>query len=416
MNLLFIDQFAGYHGASPEWEGPDSGLFSAVGRHHALARELSALGANVGIATSCPAPPDGGKDGDGFFTVTREGVTYLLFPSPMRLPGEHLRLGSALGFSGSLGDNAAKVAAMTAPAAVISASLAPFDFGAAAKVASLSGARLVWEMTAIEPDSLIRAGKLARFGPAALFLLAARARAVRRADVVVSPLITADTWMERMGAPDKLRFIPEAAPDYDSCPCDEALPAVDFITKLRGEGKFVIAYAGEMSRAAFPETLLRAVRELGDGYAAAFAGDGGQNVLLKREARDTGMQNAYFFDGLSPAGGQAFCAAADCSFAPETETGLPVGELLPRMMAGRPVIYAGVTPPAILAKTGCGLSCPPRDPKALAQAAARLRAFSGDELDAAGKAGRDYALERHTPAKQAERWLRLLTELTEGTK
>ncbi len=411
-----IDQFAGYMGSGPEWEDAGRNLFYAAARHHALARELVRLGHSVTVATACPEPPAGSEGLPMFARDEREGVEYLMTKSPNCLPGEHLKLGTVLAFPAALSENAEAIAALSKPDVVVSASAAPFDIAAAAKLAECAGAKLVWEMTDLEPESLVAAGRIAPWGPISLLLRRNVSLALSRSDRVLSPLLSADRWMESRGGVQKLCFVPEAAVDYKGVPCDEALPAVDGILKLKGEGRFVVVYAGPVTRDPALESLVAAAGELGSGYAVVIAGNGSHNVILKRMAKASGLENAHFFAGLSREGEQALCSAASVSFAADppnvsAEIGPLAGNLLSRMLAGRPVVYASVAPPAMLVKTGCGVACEPGDPHSVAQAIAKLAACSKTELDSAGAAGRAYALDRHTPEKQAERWEKILLEL-----
>ena len=65
------------------------------------------------------------------------------------------------------------------------------------------------------------------------------------------------------------------------------------------------------------------------------------------------------------------------------------------MMAARPIIHAIDAPGDLVAESGCGLSIPPENPQAIADATLHLMALSLDEREAMGQRGRHYVLAHH---------------------
>ena len=64
-------------------------------------------------------------------------------------------------------------------------------------------------------------------------------------------------------------------------------------------------------------------------------------------------------------------------------------------MAAKPIIFAIEAGNDLVAEAGCGISIPPEDSSAIAQAAKALAAKSQEELEAMGQRGRDYILQHH---------------------
>ena len=74
-------------------------------------------------------------------------------------------------------------------------------------------------------------------------------------------------------------------------------------------------------------------------------------------------------------------------------------------MAEKPVIYAYEAGNDPVAESGCGLSVPPEDPSAIAEAVARLMGLTAAERQAMGARGKEYVLAHHDYRILAERFL-----------
>lgn len=75
------------------------------------------------------------------------------------------------------------------------------------------------------------------------------------------------------------------------------------------------------------------------------------------------------------------------------------------MMAGRPVVCAVEAGNDPVGEAGCGVTVPPGNPQAIADAVRRLASMPGSERDAMGERGRAYVLARHTYLVLAHRFI-----------
>ena len=92
-----------------------------------------------------------------------------------------------------------------------------------------------------------------------------------------------------------------------------------------------------------------------------------------------------------------------------TEQGYSVAEkVFDYMMAAKPVLHAVEAGNDLVAENGCGISCPPEDPAALAEAVLRLRAMTAAEREAMGLRGKEYVMRHHDYRVLANRFLEVL--------
>ena len=77
-------------------------------------------------------------------------------------------------------------------------------------------------------------------------------------------------------------------------------------------------------------------------------------------------------------------------------------------MAAKPIIYAIEAGNNPVKEAGCGISVPPEDPEAIADAIRQLAGMSQSERYNMGQRGRDYVLQNHDYRVIARRFLEVL--------
>jgi glycosyltransferase involved in cell wall biosynthesis len=78
------------------------------------------------------------------------------------------------------------------------------------------------------------------------------------------------------------------------------------------------------------------------------------------------------------------------------------------MMAGRPIIHAVEAGNDLVKESGCGISIPPEDPVAIAEATKKLMSMSPQELEEMGKRDREYIINSHDYRILAKKFLEIL--------
>ena len=88
--------------------------------------------------------------------------------------------------------------------------------------------------------------------------------------------------------------------------------------------------------------------------------------------------------------------------------GVSPNKLMDYMMAGKPVVFAIDAGNDMVAEAQCGVSIPPEDSDAIADAARRLAATDPQELRAMGERGHAFILQHHEYDVLARQFLEAL--------
>lgn len=175
---------------------------------------------------------------------------------------------------------------------------------------------------------------------------------------------------------------------------------------------FVAMYVGAHGTYSSLETVLDAAERLRDDprIRVVLVGGGDRKAALVEEAGRRGLDNVTFVDSVPKREVPSWLARADVCLLPYQDNPLFAGALPNKAFdylgAGRAIIAAA---PAgeltrMIAAAGCGVSVPPEDGAALADA---IRAMAADPEEAArmGAAGRLHALEHYDRAALAAKFV-----------
>ena len=127
-------------------------------------------------------------------------------------------------------------------------------------------------------------------------------------------------------------------------------------------------------------------------------------------ARDLELDNVSFPDAVPKAEIGRLMERADAFVfgvrdLPLYKYGMSLNKLTDYLMAGRPIIYYGRSAYNPVSEAHAGLTVPPDDPAALADAIEELARLSPTERKHMGQNGRRWALEHHNIASLADRLL-----------
>lgn len=219
---------------------------------------------------------------------------------------------------------------------------------------------------------------------------------------------------------DKIHIIPNWADEdiYRPVPPDPNLAAEYGFT-----GRFNIVFGGNLGAAQAMQNVLAAAALLRDVPAVQFVliGDGVDEVPLRRQADEQGLKNVRFI-GRQPADRMPyFFALADALLIhlkndPLFEITIP-GKTMAYLACARPIICSVAGDAAdIVRDAGAGLTCPPEDPRALAQAIRELYALPVEKRKAMGQAGRTVFLEKFERMKLVKRYENLFNDIVRRRK
>jgi glycosyltransferase involved in cell wall biosynthesis len=170
--------------------------------------------------------------------------------------------------------------------------------------------------------------------------------------------------------------------------------------QMKAEG-FVVTFAGNLGYLQGVETIVEAASLLRSRADIAFRiiGDGALRSDLERMAADLRVSNLAFLGTRSPNVLPAYLEASDALVvhlrAGELNELVMPAKTLSYLAAGRPLIVAATgAAETLVNECGAGLTLPPGDPAALAQAIEQLFSMTSDERVAMGRRGRECAESR----------------------
>lgn len=280
------------------------------------------------------------------------------------------------------------------PDVVVGSSPHPLAALAAAFMARRWGVPFVLEVRDIWPQTLVDVGRMAPRHPLVWVFRVVERALYRMAQRVVILLPGARTYLEEQGvARDRIILVPNGA-DLSLYPDPRPAPRAD---------PFRVVYAGAHGVANSLDTVLDAAAQLQQRRVPArfvLVGDGPERQRLLTRAAKQGLSSVEFRDPVPKQ--QIPGLVADCHAgllllkdAAVFRHGVSPNKLFDYMAAGRPVIFgvrAGNDP---VADAGCGISIPPEDAGALADAVAALAAMTGEARDTMGARGRRFVEQRH---------------------
>lgn len=290
------------------------------------------------------------------------------------------------------------------PDIVIASSTYPLDIYPAHRIATKYHARLIFEVHDLWPLSPIELGGMSPKHPYIMLLQRAEDYAYQNADSVVSMLPKAESHMREHGL-DRGKFVyipngiavPEWQLDNTSLPPEYSQK----LANLREKGRFVVGYTGGHGLANALGPLVEAGEQLLDEPVTfVLVGQGPDKEKLKQLARKKGLKNIVFFPPVIKARIPALLKAMDALYIgfrsePLYRFGVSPNKLLDYMMAAKPVIYAINAGNDIVAESQCGLSIPPDDPHAIANAIRSLMSMSPLERETMGEKGKEYVINGH---------------------
>ena len=219
-----------------------------------------------------------------------------------------------------------------------------------------------------------------------------RAAAIR----VISPGFR-DDLLRKGVAPEKVRVISNWVDTGFYKPVE---PDLELARELGLAGRFNIVYAGAIGLAQGLDTVLDAASLLQDlpGLQFVLIGDGVEAPRLKKITQARQLQNVRFLGRYPVDAMPGFYALADVLLIhlrddPLFRITIP-HKTITCLASGKPMLAAVEGDAAEMVRSaGAGLTCPPSDPKALADAARQFFTMASAERDEMGQNGRRIACE-----------------------
>lgn len=401
------------HYASP----PDS---SAGTRHYSIGRELVRRGMDVTIFAAGFDHATSREERVHGWSLTRSqwftGVRFVWLRTFPYRGNTWRRMVNMAGFALLL---VLAQVRRPAPDVVVGSTVHPFAALAGWIIAKLRGARYVYEVRDLWPQTLIDLGALQPNAASARLLRAIEAFLVRRAETIITVLPGMSTYLDDRGLPSAhVRYLPNGV---DLVAADLATTSLgptvqgNALSRLLSElgrrresGEVVFAYAGAHGRVNRLEIVLAAFalanRRTRTPIHLLLVGDGPEKEALKQRANEIGLTNVTFADPVPKDKLPALLNAIDVGVVHATATpiyrfGVSFNKVFDYMAARKPIVFACTAFNDPIAASGGGRTVTPDDPGALAAAVISLAAAEPGERRRMGEAGRAYAELHHDLAR-----------------
>ncbi|ALK96690.1 glycosyl transferase [Massilia sp. WF1] len=300
------------------------------------------------------------------------------------------------------------------PDVVIASSTYPMDIWPAHRIASLSGARLVFELHDLWPLTPMELGGMSKWHPFIMLIKAAEDYVYRHADAVVSVLPKVHAHVESHGMPlDRLHIVPNG---IDPREWGAAIPALDpavedRLAAISEAGKAIVGYAGTHGISNSLDTFLDAAGLMrSEPLTFVLVGGGPEKAGLAQRAQAARLDNVCFIDPVIKEQVPALLQRFDLAYIGWRRQslyrfGIAPNKLMDYMMAARPVLHAVEAGNDPVGEAGCGLTVAPESPDATAQGIRSLLSLEAAERQAMGQRGRDFVLENLTYPILSKRFL-----------
>lgn len=414
MNLLLIDHYAGSEKLGMEY------------RPYYLAREWIAMGHQVTVAAAdfTHLRRENPVISEPMAWKNIEGVPCLLVKTPPYEENDKRRVKNIWRFVWTLYRHAGEIAGRVKPQVVIASSTYPMDIYAASKIARAAGARLVFEVHDIHPETMEEIYGYSRSHPMMRAMRRAQVTAYRRADLVTSVLPGVGRHMKEAGVSEqKFAWIPNGISPEAEREKNHQEPRrhMEYISRYREKGYFIVMYVGGFAAANALDGLVEAAALSERGVLYIMVGNGMHKPQLKRWVRQHSLSNVLFLDAVDRSQVQDILSLADCLYLGARPLkvyryGIGMNKIFDYMYSAKPILCAVDAPenPVELAK--CGVLVKPGDPAGLAAAVRTLRSMPEAQRYAMGRRGKDYVLSRHTYPVIARQFAEELERIVKNEK
>ncbi|SDD94723.1 glycosyltransferase family 4 protein [Riemerella columbipharyngis] len=406
MNILLINHYAG---------SPNYGMEF---RPYHMAKEWVKQGHNVTILASSYSHLRREIDINGKNKKENiDGVNYIWYKTKPYDTNGLGRVYNIFQFLKALWGDTKNIVKEIKPDVVIASSTYPMDIWGAGRIAKKAKAQLIFEVHDLWPLSPIELGGMSKNHPFIMICQRAEDFAYKHSDKVVSMLPNVHDYMKSRGLDlSKLSIVPngiveEDWADVNSKPLSEG-PLKQFVTKVKEEGKKIVAYTGAHGLPNALDSFLDAAKLLQENKNVVFVlvGKGLEKDNLIEKKNREHIENVYFFDPISkyeiPSLLQYFdIAYIGLKYQPLFRFGVSPNKLMDYMMAGKPICYAINAGNNLVQDADCGISVEAENPQAIANGIRELLSLSDEERCKLGNNGKKYILKHQTYSKLAVKFL-----------
>lgn len=384
-------------------------------RHYTLAKELIRRGHKVTIVAASfdyltrreahLAP------GELFKLEVVEGVPFLWLRTPPYSGNTVARVWNMTVFAYRVWAIIDKVL-IERPNVVIGSSPHLFAALAAERLAARFHVPFVLEVRDLWPQTLIDLGNFSPKHPFIAFLEGIERYLYRKAAAILSLLPGAKEHMAEKGAdPSRIVWLPNGI-DLELVPPPQP---------PKSDGPFTVMYAGAHGLANGLDLALKAAHLLeregwGKRVRFRFVGDGPEKPNLMQKAQALGLRSVSFENPVPKKAVYGLLQQADAFLlilpdSPLYRWGISINKMFDYLSQARPIIFCGNTPFNAVNEAGAGITLPPANPKALAEAVKGMALMHPEERWAMGLRGRAYVEKHHSLNRLADKLEEVLKDV-----
>lgn len=407
MNIIYLEHYAG----SPK--------FGMEFRPYFMAQRWVAAGHTVTIVASSYSHlrtknPD--MKGRPYLIEMENGIRWFWIAGPSYEGNGVGRIRNILSFLHGVKKYQSEICAVGKPDVIIASSTYPLDIYPAVSIAKRFHAEVIYEVHDLWPLSPMELGHMSAHHPFIMVMQHAENKCCRSADAIVSLLpCSKEHFVEHGMAPEKFYCIPNGIVKADwEKPLPEHPVYEQQLKRWHEEGWFLIAYTGAHGVANALDSFVEAGEKLkGKKIKLLLIGPGPERERLKKKAAS--LENVDLLEPVGRTQVPELLAQMDALYVglqrqPLFRFGISPNKLMDYMMAGKPVIFAIEAGNDMVAEAGCGISVPPEDSTAIADAAEKLAVTPKEELAAMGARGHAYILKYHEYDALAKQFLDVMQE------
>jgi len=374
-------------------------------RHFDFAKELTKRGCNVTIFASSFIhgiyENKKLKNGENWKIENYEGVNFVwirTFPYNKNNWRRVLNMRSYSWKAYRLGKKIGKISAeIKKPDVIIGSSVHPFAALTGYKLSTYYKVPFIFEVRDLWPQTLIDLGEISPKHPLVIILKKLEKFLYRKASKIIVLLPRADEYIVPLGIrKDKIVWISNGV--------DLKRFEVTKNNSDVGNG-FIVLYAGAHGIANGLDTLLESARILKQRHykniTVELVGNGPEKEKLINKAKQEVLDNVFFKDSVKKDEIPTILNTADVLFSGSLtrdiyKYGISFNKLFDYLAAGKPIIFSSDSSNNPIAEASAGITVPPEDPEAVAEAIIKLYNMSEKGREQMGENGRKYAEKYHS--------------------
>ena len=312
------------------------------------------------------------------------------------------------------------------PDVILASSPHPFTGLAGYVLAKIKGARFIFEVRDLWPQTFVDIGGYSNKSFVLKLLRALEKFLYRRANRIVVLAPKASDYITRLGIPtSKIVHIPNGVDPELFSDTSIGLPSEmdELISGLRSKGEVLVGYAGAHGISNALDTIIEAANLLqNEGVAKIhflLVGDGPEKEQLMFKAKSYGLGNVNFYNSIPKIAVPEFLRSIDIAVISVRKSdlykyGTSLNKLFDDMACARPILWATNSVYNPVAEAYCGITVPPEDPEQMAKTIMELCDLSDKERQEMGMRGYEYVMKYHSVLVLANRLLEAIEDVKLG--